>query len=209
MVPSRMALQVSDPRSGTRGNVLDVSRMRFGVRRHIIAIEHAKMHQRPVVFEQRDGDYVQQRTGLPADQVEHRLRVAGRGRHRLQHIEGRRLMRDPLCVVIISCRQRDPQRGDFGSKIGDRSVASRGHVPPPAGSGRAVAVGQFTGRLCAARPFSKANDGWLGCPSDVSRGVSRRASATTPRTPVDTAGGTVGRGGGRTDRSRASAIGMD
>ena len=124
----------------------------------------------PVVFEQRYGDYGPTATGLLTDQVEYRLGVTERGGHRLQHIDGRGLMGDPFAGSTWSSSRRrvslDPQRGDFGSKIGDRSVSSRGHVPPPTGSGRAVAVGQFMGRLCAARPFSKANDGCLPAAGD-------------------------------------------
>ena len=51
------------------------------------------------------------------DQIEYRLRIAGRGRHRLQHVDGRGLMLDPLAVFAVargqcSVAQRVPrQRG--------------------------------------------------------------------------------------------------
>ena len=38
------------------------------------------------------------------DQVEHRLRIAGRGRHHLQHVDGRGLMLDPLAVFAVALR---------------------------------------------------------------------------------------------------------
>ena len=36
------------------------------------------------------------------DQIEHRLWIARRGRHRLQHVDGRGLLLDPLAVFAVA-----------------------------------------------------------------------------------------------------------
>ena len=40
------------------------------------------------------------------DQIEHRLWIAGRGRHRLQHVDGRGLMLNPLAEFALALSQR-------------------------------------------------------------------------------------------------------
>ena len=78
------------------------------------------------------------------DQIEHRLWIARRGRHRLQHVDGRGLMLDPLAVFAVALasasasaasRQRrvafSPQFRVGALKFGDHVVLRRGHWPSP------------------------------------------------------------------------------
>ena len=56
----------------------------------------AKCSSVAVVFEQPARTRVAQLLRAAGDQIEHRLRIARRGRHRLQHVDGGGLMLDPL-----------------------------------------------------------------------------------------------------------------
>ena len=76
------------------------------------------------------------------NQIEHRLRVAGRGRHRLQHIDRRCLMRDPFVMVAVALSQRSVALAEFppqlrvgALKFDDHVVSRRSHVPPLADGG--------------------------------------------------------------------------
>ena len=64
------------------------------------------MQQLPIVAEQYRVGRVADFGGTVADQIEHRLRVAGRGRHRLQHVDGGGLVLDLLAVGEVALGQR-------------------------------------------------------------------------------------------------------
>ena len=103
----------------------------------------AKMNQLPVIFEQRHAHDIQQRRGLAAYQFEHRLRVARRGRHLLQHLDGRGLVVDALAECDVALGQfsgavaqlaeqagvlhRDHRLGGEVLQQGDLPVGERAH----------------------------------------------------------------------------------
>ena len=131
--PSRIARQVSDPRAGTIGNPRLVSGERGGIgndgRR---AQFRAQMDQSAIVFEQHRTRTIELCPRLAADHVEHRLWIAGRGRHRLQHLGSGGLMRGMLAVSAVArsqCRVAFlPQFGVGALKCSDQVVLRRGHV---------------------------------------------------------------------------------
>ncbi len=98
------------------------------------------------------------------NQVEHGLWIAGRGRHHLEHVDGRGLMFDPLAVFAVARRQfgaalvelplefRDGLLG-----IGCRHVERRGHAPTPA-RGRTSSEE----RMCGMIPLFRAQRS-IGC----------------------------------------------
>ena len=77
---------------------------------------------------------------LPADdQVEYGLRIARRGRHRLEHVDRGGLMIDALAEFAVPRRQfgtaiveLPSELGVVALQIGYRAVGSRGHAPAPA-----------------------------------------------------------------------------
>ena len=96
---SRIARQAIEPRVGAMGNSRRVSRL------HSAATVAAEVHDRngPVRHRIRTSP----RPGVAQfracdDQIEHRLRIARRGRHRLQHVDGGGLMLDPLAVFAVA-----------------------------------------------------------------------------------------------------------
>src|SRR5262249_20591905 len=75
------------------------------------------------------------------DQVEHRLRIAGRDRHHLQYFDSRGLMRDPLAIRAVACRQLGTAFVELGLEffdrllgVGCRRVERRGQASAPAGN---------------------------------------------------------------------------
>ena len=63
------------------------------------------VHERAVEFPQ-TRTRLAQFSGTSRDQVEYRLRVVRRIRHRLQHIDGGSLLLDPLAELAVALRQR-------------------------------------------------------------------------------------------------------
>jgi hypothetical protein len=72
------------------------------------ADDWAQMDELAIEFEQGTDRGVAQISRPAGDQVEHRLRIARRGRHRLQHVDRGGLMFDPLAVFAVA-------RGQFGA----------------------------------------------------------------------------------------------
>src|SRR5271157_2519517 len=104
------------------------------------------MDEFTIEFEQASGRGVAQISRAADDQVEHRLRIARRGRHRLEHVDRGGLMFDALAVFAVA-------RGQFGAAFVELSgalvelplkfhndllriswclVERRGHAPAPA-----------------------------------------------------------------------------
>ena len=57
-----------------------------------------------VEFEQCRDLSIAQLSRLANDKIEHRLWIAGRGRHRLQHVDGRCLMLNSFAVFAVALR---------------------------------------------------------------------------------------------------------
>jgi len=97
------------------------------------------MDEFTIEFEQASGRGVAQVSSPADDQVEHRLRIARRGRHRLEHVGRGGLLFDTLAEIAVARRQFGAARVELPSElrvvalqIGYRVVERRGHVPAPA-----------------------------------------------------------------------------
>src|ERR1700740_2329718 len=97
------------------------------------------MDEFTIEFEQASPRGVAQISRPADDQVEHRLRIARRGRHRLEHVDRGGLMFDALAEFAVARGQFGAARVELPSEfrvvalqIGYRAVERRGHAPAPA-----------------------------------------------------------------------------
>src|SRR5215469_1356115 len=97
------------------------------------------MDEFTIEFEQASAWGVAQISRPADDQVEHRLRIARRGGHRLEHVDRGGLMFDALAEFAVASGQFGAARVELPSElcvvalqIGQRRVEPRGHAPAPA-----------------------------------------------------------------------------
>ena len=97
------------------------------------------MDELAIKFEQGSAHGVAQFSRPADDQVEYRVRIARRGRHRLEHVDRGGLMIDALAEFAVPRRQFGTAIVELPSElrvvalqIGYRAVERRGHAPAPA-----------------------------------------------------------------------------
>jgi hypothetical protein len=110
-----------------------------------IATPCAQVQQSGIEFEQHRRGGSAQIACPRCDQIEHGLRVVGRGGHRLQHVDCRGLLFNSLTVFGVALSQR---RGLFlqcairlGAADGDHCLLSKGHGEPQQPGGEKPAEG--------------------------------------------------------------------
>ena len=116
--------RIARPKAQSR--VGDHRKLRFVCRSHRWVVADARrgapVNLRAVEFKHGRAIRVAKVAGAIDDQIEHRLRIAGRGRHRLQHIDGGRLVFDPFAIFGVSLRQCRGARLQLYSARASRSL---------------------------------------------------------------------------------------